>query len=71
MANNTSPLVDKETGKRLTRRFLGNPNPTNVFEKNELKAYLRGHNTFGYKTVDEATGQRYYPYKVRQEYFYA
>lgn len=71
MANNTSPLVDKETGKKLTRKFLGNINAKNGFEKAELKAYLSGHNTFGYKTVDEATGRRYYPYKVRQEYFYA
>lgn len=40
-ATATSPLF--KDGKRLTRRFLGNLFPTNTYEKNELKAYLKGH----------------------------
>lgn len=61
---NTSPLV--KDGKRLTRRFLGNLFPKTVFEKNELKAYLKGKTHFTYKNNSD----NYHLHKVRQEYFY-
>ena len=71
---NTQPLV--KDGKRLSRRFLGNINPENVFEKKELKAYLKGHTHFQYRNTGEVFvginnyGERVYSNKVRQEYFY-
>jgi hemoglobin-like flavoprotein len=64
---NTLPLIDKKTGNKLTRKFLGNLFPKNTYEKNELKAYLAGKNSFHYKK-DEAGHPISYP--VRQEYSY-
>jgi len=54
-------------GKMLKRKFLGNLFPETTFEKNELKAYIKGHSRFAYKK-DEWGNQLFYP--VRQEYYY-
>lgn len=68
--SNTSPLVIGEAPnqQQLTRRFLGNLFPENTYEKNELKAYIKGHSRFSYKK-DEAGNPIFY--EVRQQYFYA
>jgi non-homologous end joining protein Ku len=66
-ANNTLPLIEKKTGNPLTRKFLGELFPKNVFESNELKAYVAGKNSFNYGK-DESGNPVSYP--VRQEYSY-
>ena len=64
---NTQPLI--KNGKRLTRRFLGSLFPKNGYEKAELKAYLKGHSRFNYKTLnDPYTGAA--RHVARQEYLY-
>lgn len=71
---NTAPLIlkDKEGNVvgRLKRKFLGNLFPKTGIEQAELRAYLKGHVRFSYKSFDEF-GNRTYPYTVRQEYYYA
>lgn len=76
-ATPTSPLIKEVNGKkmRLTRRFLGNLFPKNTSEKNELRAYLKGHDqfTFGKELVRTDKGMPMIIPKmhdVRQEYFY-
>lgn len=66
---NTAPIIRGKypNQERLSRKFLGNINPKNCFEKNELRAYLKGKTLFSYKT-DEQGNPIYY--RVRQEYFY-
>lgn len=66
---NTAPLTIGEypNQQALSRRFLGNLFPDNTFEKNELKAYLKGQSVFHYRK-DEMGNP--IPYRVRQEYFY-
>lgn len=68
-ATPTSQLVKQfsEIKMSLTRKFLGNLFPKNGFEKNELKAYLKGNTRFGHKK-DENGNQQYFT--VRQKYFY-
>lgn len=69
MIKNTAPLVigDPPNQKKLTRRFLGNLFPKTGFEKNELKAYIKGHSKFHYYK-DEFGNP--FTFRVRQEYFY-
>ncbi len=66
---NTAPLVigDPPNQQKLTRRFLGNLFPKHTFEKNELKAYIKGHSLFSYGK--DQNGNTCY-FKVRQQYFY-
>jgi len=64
--DNTLPLKNQEN-QRLSRKFLGNINPENCAEKNELKAYLAGKKYFFYKRDREGYPRRY---EVRQEYYY-
>lgn len=68
-ATATSPKtkVFGDKKMRLTRRFLGNINGKSTFEKNELKAYTKGHSLFSFGR-DERGHQAYH--RVRQEYFY-
>lgn len=68
-ATSTSPLTIGEypNQKRLTRRFLGELFPKTTIERNELKAYCKGHQRYSYGMYDN--GQPVY-YPVRQEYFY-
>lgn len=49
------------------RKFLGNPNPKTTAEKNELKAYLKGHEYFSFGK--DSIG-RSIKHKVRQELYY-
>lgn len=66
---NTAPLIIGEGLNKvnLSRRFLGNLFPTNQYEQNELKAYIKGHSSFRYGR-DEYQNPFYW--KTRQEYFY-
>jgi hypothetical protein len=64
-ATATSPLV--KDGKRLTRRFLGVIDSKLTIERNEFKAYLKGHQMYPYGRYE--SGQTIY-HPVRQEYFY-
>lgn len=72
MPNATSPLVNPENkNQRLTRKFLGNVNPTNTFDSSELKAYIKGAQRFRHGFYTNEIGQRVPAYHdVRQEYSY-
>lgn len=67
---NTAPLTIGEAPNqmRLTRRFLGEINPKNGYDKAEKKAYLKGQSRFNYKSRNLLNGAA--AYEVRQEYFY-
>lgn len=69
-----SPLFQPGTGKRLKREFLGNLFPTNTAEKNELKAYIKGHTHYHFKNEGVMVGGTpTNPIRmkiVRQKYYY-
>ena len=69
----SAPLINDE-GKQLTRRFLGNTSRTATpTEKKELRAYLRGGETFDYGRQPRLSRSEPITSKVhevRQLYFY-